>query len=687
MIARRVPTRGRSAGKAGSGFGRLANYVTTDKAGKSGAPGDRTAEGIASGAEALGSYVMDQARHDGRVRWTRITNCGAVPGESARDPHPDDIAIAIREIGDTQRGNRRVRSDPNYHLVISFPPGERPTRAQIEDIEDELTGAIGLADHQRISALHDDKAHLHLHVAINRVHPTTGKLASTSHDRPKLQAAAARLEIKHGLTPTNHGTSSVRDADRAATAQSGRQSFGDWINERARDELMVASNAGEGWQGLHRAAGRYGLEIKPRGAGLVIVNQPRQGERVTAIRASTIDRALSFKALTDKLGTYEPPSGEPIAVIERYGREAQRPGRGALWQEYKSGQDATRAARDAALSARRAVEERYRAELKAHYVEAFGGLKTQRITEGIDPKLRAEALKRERAELWERFKQENAKARAAIYERHPATGWKEWLTARAEGGDKQAVGFLQKMDRRAETVRADIEANPGQAAGIALMASRKPTVGKNGSIYYRVDDGGLVIETAKGVILSEPSPAGAVIALDIARKKFGGQPLTVGERPEVRAALIEAAALPGVDVRFADPAMEAARATLVREKRIEAGRVGRPAGLDWEISRWIDEQNGEGRDGDFYRDRRPDDSGKASLAGIYQMGRARAALWRQGRTILVEQLPDAGSHPAYGLRNGDIADLATMVAGKPNKGGEQERGRDAGRDAEIDYEN
>lgn len=195
-----------------------------------------------------------------------------------------------------------------------------------------------------------------------------------------------------------------------------------------------------------------------------------------------------------------------------------------------------------------------------------------------------------------------------------------------------------------------------------------------------------MIETAKGVILSEPSPAGAVIALDIAREKFGGQPLTVGERPEVRAALIEAAALPGVDVRFADPAMEAARATLVREKRIDAGRAGRPVGLDWEISQWIDERNDEGREGDFYRDRRPEDTGKASLAGIYQMGRARAALWRQGRTILVEQLPEAGSHPAYGMRNGDIADLEAMVAGKADKGSDQERGRDAGRGVEIDYD-
>lgn len=683
MIARRVPTRGRSGGKAGSGFGRLAGYVTTDKKGDAKSDRVRADEASTAGGEALTGYMTDQVRHDGRVRWTRVTNCGTGAGESQRDPHPDDLAMAIREIGDTQRSNTRGRSDPNYHLVISFPPGERPTREQIEDIEDELCAALGMADHQRISALHDDKAHLHLHVAINRVHPTTGKLASNYQDRPRLAAAAERLEIKHGLTRTNHEIPSeregLRDRGPGIGEQGGRQSFADWIKERARDELMAASDAGEGWQGLHQVAARYGLEVKPRGAGLVIVNKQPRKERVTAVRASAIDRTLSFKGLTEKLGPYEPPENGEIPAIDRYGRGPLPGGRGGLWEEYKASQEPINEARRAALAARRAVEDRYRAELKDHYAEAFGSLKTQRITEGIDPKLRAEALKRERGELWERFKHENAKARAAIYERHPATGWKEWLTERADAGDKQAATTLQRMDNKAETIARDIEGAPDQASGIALMASRKPSVGKNGAIYYRLDDGGMVIETARGINLSQPSQAAAVVALDLAREKFGGTALTVGERPEVRAALIEAASRPGVDVKFADPTLEEERQKRQSARKVEAAQQGRPTELSPDISAWIDDQNRAATSSTTFRDLRATDVGRATFQGVMQIGSARAALWQQGRTTLVEELDAKAGHIAYMIRKGDTVTLE-------KNDNQAEAASDTNEAQEIDYD-
>jgi len=59
--------------------------------------------------------------------------------------------------------------------------------------------------------------------------------------------------------------------------------------------MLNARDGGQGWQGLHRVASAYDLEIKPRGAGLVIGD--RSGR--LHVKASAVDRGLSIKALTD----------------------------------------------------------------------------------------------------------------------------------------------------------------------------------------------------------------------------------------------------------------------------------------------------------------------------------------------------------------------------------------------------
>jgi hypothetical protein len=142
MIAKRV-----MRPRASSDFARLGTYVLGQ-----GQKGNQ-----ASAADQTFDYILaDQA--GGRVGAVRITNCNA-----------DTPALAILEILATQSLNKRSRGDRTYHLVVSFEPGERPAPAQIETIENELCAAIGLAGHQRISALHLDRAHLHLHIAINKV--------------------------------------------------------------------------------------------------------------------------------------------------------------------------------------------------------------------------------------------------------------------------------------------------------------------------------------------------------------------------------------------------------------------------------------------------------------------------------------------------------------------------------------
>ncbi|MGH7020544.1 MAG: relaxase/mobilization nuclease domain-containing protein, partial [Brevundimonas sp.] len=126
----------------------------------------------------LVDYISDRPSEKERVVGARITNCGS-----------DRLSDAIREIDATQAMNKRSKSDKGYHLVFSFPEGERPSLEQLRDIEDHLVRSIGLGEHQRISAIHDDTDNLHVHVAINKIHPTTFRNVTPFMDAHKLMVA------------------------------------------------------------------------------------------------------------------------------------------------------------------------------------------------------------------------------------------------------------------------------------------------------------------------------------------------------------------------------------------------------------------------------------------------------------------------------------------------------------------
>jgi hypothetical protein len=177
VIAKRIlrDTAGRSD------FSRLAKYVLTAQGRSDPSTWVRTAD-----------YVLDTAHGGAKVGTVRVTNCKS-----------EDPAMAVAEIKAIQARNTRSKTDKTYHLVISFPPGERPEPDQLRYIEDELCAAIGFADHQRLSAVHTDTDHLHVHVAINKVNPKSFSNIEPYFDYRRLMQTCARLEVELNLERTH----------------------------------------------------------------------------------------------------------------------------------------------------------------------------------------------------------------------------------------------------------------------------------------------------------------------------------------------------------------------------------------------------------------------------------------------------------------------------------------------------
>ena len=127
------------------------------------------------------------AQKDG-IEYSRITHCGF-----------DTLDAAILEIEATQARNTRSKIDKTYHLIVSFQEDEIVGQEKLFDIEDEICRAIGLGDHQRISAAHQDTDNQHIHIAINKIHPISHLAIEPYYDYMKLDEACAALEFKHEL--------------------------------------------------------------------------------------------------------------------------------------------------------------------------------------------------------------------------------------------------------------------------------------------------------------------------------------------------------------------------------------------------------------------------------------------------------------------------------------------------------
>jgi hypothetical protein len=624
------------AARGGGDFVRLGRYIT-----------DVQAEGRSTAAERLGAYVIDAA-HDGeKVAWSRVTHCGS-----------DDPRVALIEIKHTQAMNTRA-TNKTLHLVVSFPAGERPTDAQLHAIENALCAALGMADHQRLSALHVNTAHVHLHVAVNRIHPDTLKCIDPSFGQRKLMAACRDLEIVLGLSRDNHGLgrddasrSPVRGRAADMEAQTGRQSFAGWVQETARDALLTAKAAGQ-WDAMHAAASAHGLRLTPRGAGLVITD----AEGARAVKASAVDRGLSLPALTAACGPYQPVASEREIPKAQHRYDAPPLHRHAaaktLFATYQTERDAAQQARARQTADLRDRQRAYRRELADWYREERRKLREGWL-ESLSPDrgARYREVDKQRDRLMERSRAEEKAALAKIRAAHPLTGWPDWLQARAGRGDTEALAVLRSREERSQRLTASLlrAETAGEAATLVLTA-RRPVVARDGSVAYRLPDGGLVRDEAAKVVVAQESRAAAVLALTLAARRFGERPLVVEGSPEFRGWVAEAARLPGTRARFADPALEAARPAAAAKASPERDPAGplpdhgaRPGGRPQPTvavaepsQRW-----------------QPSLTGEFTYLGLRDGAGGPALLWQQGDNLFAQPATRQAQQAARDVEPGDV---------------------------------
>jgi Relaxase/Mobilisation nuclease domain len=68
----------------------------------------------------------------------------------------------------------------------------------MQAVADRVLRDLGLAEHQAVLVAHQDCAHRHVHLMVNRVHPATGVAWGRWQDQQQSQRAATDLDRQLG---------------------------------------------------------------------------------------------------------------------------------------------------------------------------------------------------------------------------------------------------------------------------------------------------------------------------------------------------------------------------------------------------------------------------------------------------------------------------------------------------------
>lgn len=467
-------------------------------------------------------YITNGQGMADRTGMVRIRNCAA-----------GTVQGAVPEVLAIQQRNVRAKADRTYHLLVSFRAGEVPPDSVLEAVEERICAGIGFGGHQRISAVHHDTDNLHIHIAINKVHPETLNLKEPYRAYGKIAELCSVLEEEYGLSRDNHQVRRSVPEGRALDME--RRTGLESLVTRVRRTCMEEMRGAGSWKDLHAVMEKNGLRLKLRGSGLVIVDG--DGSRV---RASMVARDLSKARLEASLGPFQEGS---ISVPE-----AGAPGRPAGFGEGVQGLFSRYLEEQKVLSAGR---ERIRAGLQRN--------KDRRIAAVLRSGRRRYALirlssgprswkKLLRNFIYKETKRKIAEIRDSYgrsRNRYRRKGFTEWLKDKALSGEEEALSALRSCRKEKPFYKENTVSGPG--SGGRGMVPEKVT-GKGTLIYP-----GCIRDDGERIIV--PRQAAEQIVKDallLAVSRYGSR-LHLDGSSRFKAQVIRAASQACLPVTFSGP--------------------------------------------------------------------------------------------------------------------------------------
>jgi len=488
------------------GFGPVLRYILRTDRAIALPPGRRPESGHINLEETLWSYAEDPA---GYVE--------------------DVAAIFDASVHRCQRRGR-FRGNPVYHVALNWRQGEHPTAAQADRSCRHVMKALGFQECSAIWAMHRDTEHDHVHLVINRVHPTRFTALSVPRgDFLILDRAMRELELELGFgraqgpyvtLDTPDGPRIVRmsrkerqergllnepDAPRISVrAQRAERnlngtSFQRWIAGAPAAALHAVVQArGASWQGVHDALGRFGCTMQPKGSGLVVTTTLSSG-RMLAAKASLMGRWAGKASIERRLGPYEAPTEprdgrittqsktyEQFMMRERLEdagphlgdddpkrlarRAARADARRKLAERFALEQAQARVQRSRQRQTLRERHERERRALFEAHREQRGSVRTAARAQRADGRIALSLWAFRAAAQRETMQRRHRDERRALTQQLPRSEvWRRWLERQALAGDAAAKAALRGIRYRAQRNRQREDAIEGEEVTEQLL--------------------------------------------------------------------------------------------------------------------------------------------------------------------------------------------------------------------------
>ncbi len=501
-----------------------------------------------SSMKRLVEYITSDQNKRHRVSEILISNC--------KYPSPE---LAMREMLVTQARNRRAESDKTYHLMLSFRPGEDPAPETIRKVEAAVCKKLGFGEHQRIAVVHRDTDSVHLHIAINKIHPKRLTIHNPYRDWKSLGKECEKLERTLYLAADNHTPTGKTETERRAQdieAMTGEQSLLSWI----RQECLPALKAADSWEAFHRELANAGLAIKIQNNGVNFV--AASGE---CVKGSGLDRSFSKGALEKRFGPFQqrPARLDSVVPVKTYQRSAlgEPPEVKSEFAQAKEKNETQRKSRIHAVRNEQDTKmmvllaEIRRERLQARRTPA-SRIAKKRVFAAINQKYRAKLAL---------IRKEARKKRQTVYRESPRYTWVSFLQEQAKEGDPKALKKLRvrafDMARKGgNAIRPDGDAVPDEQH---IENQRIDSVTKKGTIIYSVGKDELRDDGESFRINRDADIKTAVLALQIAQKRFGNCLFVSGDR-QYRELMLTAAVEGKLGVTFSDPSLEVKRKAMMQ---------------------------------------------------------------------------------------------------------------------------
>jgi hypothetical protein len=447
---------------------------------------------------------------------------------------PESAAVEMESVAFT---NVRCK-DPVFHFILSWRELEYPTNEQTDEAVKIALTELDLQNCQALWALQGDTENRHVHVAVNRIDPETGKAIQPAGNwtYKALERAARKIETTQGWEVLKEGRYEVTP-DREIHEKMPDGQGEEKISQAARDiEAHTATKSGErigkeiaapiiqaakSWEELHEKLGERGIFFERKGSGAIL----KIGGAV--IKASQVSRDMSLSKLEARLGEYrasnnlEKTQEAPVEPVER----ANQPKVRGNWEEYVKTRTAyfeNKKKANTVFQARQKQErallqKKQKAERARLFTESWKG-RGRELNQRRS--VMAAMQQAEKLNLRDRQKKEREKLVGSFPHRFP--NFKTWL-------DREANPELSMLFRYPDDpvmLGADLASGFGTPQFADLRAFTAIFGNKGGVGYCRKEKGGTqkpdFVDYGKKILLSRNCDETAVLAaLQLASQKWG----------------------------------------------------------------------------------------------------------------------------------------------------------------------